>query len=346
MTAPGNSTENNESAMSIYSRSLRFCVFVYYYPLPSIFQQFLYPTTFPLTARTVPSTLIPATMPNSPYLLDSIVDVLITTLYTASVRDAVPVSLLLVADSGTAKSKLLKSMSGKSLHHTDSFSSQGLFTLMQNDQAGEIRWIIVPDLNPTLSRPAKTVSATVANLLTLTMDGTCRVDDGRSEKLMKHKPIGMISAVTPDMWQKQAKRWFALGLTRRIIPIFYEYSLSTVEKLKAIVRDGQISGNDFPANSIPSRKELLPAMPKEEALQIDSIGTQLAINLGMTRGKSSDGKLAWWSKKIVPISPIVLLRTMACANAIKHNRGSVNESDIQFLISFLEFTNPQSPKQL
>jgi len=75
-------------------------------------------------------------------------------------------------------------------------------------------------MNPTLSRRPATVVATVANLLTLTMDGTCRVDDGREEKVAKHNPNWFMSGITPDIYNKQAKKWLSLGLRRRIIRYF------------------------------------------------------------------------------------------------------------------------------
>jgi hypothetical protein len=285
-------------------------------------------------------------MGNAPYLLDGIVDLIVTTLYTAVVTDAVPVSLLLVADSGTAKSKLLKSVKGPCLHHTDSFSSQGLFQLMQNDRDGLLRWIITVDLNPTLSRPSRTVNATVANLLTLTMDGTCRIDDGREEKILEHRPIGFLSAVTPEMYQKQVKKFFQLGLTRRIVPVFYEYSVETIEKLKAIVRDGQITGEDFPLQKINLTKEHKPAISTTRGMQIDVLAQQFSTNLGLTRMKDSDQKLRWYLRKIIPISPTVTLRTLAQAYAIRHGRGQVDEPEIEFLTKFIGFTNPSSPRQI
>lgn len=285
-------------------------------------------------------------MPNAPYLLETVVDIISTTLHTAMVADTVPVSLLLVADSGTAKSKLLKMFSGDCLHHTDSFTSQGLFELMQRDAQQKLRWIVTVDLNPTLSRPPRTVNATVANLLTLTMDGTCRADDGRGEKLMKHRPVGFLSAVTPEMYSRQVKKFFQLGLTRRIIPIFYEYSPETIEKLKAIVRDGQITGADFQPQKVLLSREHKPHITQMDGMRIDALAGQFAANLGFTRGKDQYGKIRWWVRKIVPISPTVTLRTMAQAHAIRRKSGQVGDEEIEFLSRFIGFTNPSTPRQI
>lgn len=283
---------------------------------------------------------------NSPHLLEDITDILNTVLYTSCVTDYVPVSLIIVADSGCAKSKIIKAFSGDGIHFTDSFTSQGLFSLMQNDPTNKLRYILVPDFNPTLSRQPKTLNATIANLLTLTMDGTCRVDDGRQEKKLVHKPIGLISAVTPDIYKKQTRKWLSLGLTRRIIPIFYEYKQETVRKLLDVVAEGKITSGDFPTSKIDLNESHLPTIGDLHAKIIESMSMALAAHLGMQEYKDKKGKSKWDMKKIVPISPTVLLRTLAQANAIRRRSGKIEDVDMKFLSKFLEFTNPASIRQI
>jgi hypothetical protein len=283
---------------------------------------------------------------NAPYYLESIQEILITTLYTSCVKGAVPVSLVLVAESGTAKSKLLQAISGGSVHQTDSFSSTGLFDLTKSDIENKLHWVITPDMNPTLSRRPATVVATVANLLTLTMDGTCRVDDGREEKVAKHNPMGFMSGITPDIYNKQAKKWLSLGLRRRIIPVFYEYTSSTIEKLKAILREDKISGAAFPPTQFKPSGSFKPLINEVMALQIEARGLLLSANLGLSRFKDDEGKVKWYVKNIVPISPITTLRTLARAHAIKEKRAEVSPADIEFLSLFLDFTNQSCPRQI
>jgi hypothetical protein len=283
---------------------------------------------------------------NAAYYLESIQEMLITILYTSVVKGAVPVSAVLVAESGTAKSKLLQALVGESIHQTDSFSSTGLFDLMKNDQQNKLHWIVTPDMNPTLSRRASTVTATTANLLSLTMDGTCRVDDARTEKLCKHVPIGFLSGITPDIYNKQARKWLSLGLRRRIIPLFYEYTSATIEKLKAVQREDKISGAPFPPVHFHHKGEQRPLINQINSLHIEARGVQFSQNLGLSRFKDVEGKIKWYVKNIVPISPISTLRTLARAHAIKSNRAEVNESDLEFLATFIDFTNQSAPKQI
>lgn len=287
-------------------------------------------------------------MSNEPHLLDDLIDVLTTIIYTSCVKDHVPISIILIADSGTAKSKIIKSFNGSGIHQTDSFSSQGLFQLMQTDPENKIRYILVPDLNPTLSRQPKTVNSTVANLLTLTMDGTCRIDDGRAEKIVKHKPIGIISAVTPEIYRQQTKKWLALGLTRRILPVFYEYKLETVKALLEIVANGCITSGDFPLQKVSFCEPCdPPKINQTHAKVLEVLAITLSAHLGMQKFKDKDsGQFRYVLKKIIPIAPTVVLRTIAQAHAIRRSSDLVQDEDISFLGKFLEFTNPQQVRQI
>lgn len=280
------------------------------------------------------------------FRLETLQEIIATILRTANVTGMCPVSAILVGDSGTAKSKLLMSYRGVGIHHTDSFSSKGLFQLMQQDTKGVLRFIVTPDLNPTLSRRPSTVEATVANMLTLTADGTCRVDDGREEKIAEHAPIGFLTAVTPEMYAKQARRWLALGLRRRIIPLFYTYSTETTEFLIQRVNEGHITSANFAEQSFSlNSRTYSPAIDTITSERIRAHVAQFALNLGKTQSKVKD-KYEWKLRKVAPISPLVTLRTLAQAHAIGRKSGKVEQVDVDFIASFIGFTDPSQPRQI
>jgi hypothetical protein len=284
---------------------------------------------------------------NEAYFLDEIKEILETAFYTASLRDTVPISMILVADSGTAKSKLILSISTlPGVHKTDSFSSKGLFDLMAADVEKKIRFITTPDLNPTLSRKASTVEATVANLLSVTADGTCRVDDARGEKVCKHGAIGLLSACTPSIYHGQAKKWFALGLRRRIIPVFFTYRTSTLDALMKLTRGGKINGGDFQDMKlkVPVEKQM-PLISDNQMLEIEIKSRDFAHNLGKLSIREDKIK-KWVVQKVIPISPFVTLQSMARAHALRANRTAINKTDIDFISHFVEFTNPEEPRQI
>jgi hypothetical protein len=274
-------------------------------------------------------------------------EIIETVFWTATIADAVPVSLILVGPSGSAKSALIKQYSSPAFHVTDSFTSQGLFDIVQRDPKSDIRFLLVPDINPSLSRKPFVVQSAVSNLLTLTFDGSVRIDDGRQTKECKHAPIGFISAVTPEMYQGQAKRWMWLGLRRRIIPLFFTYSNSTISTLQKLVAHGKIrSVNGF------TKKLKLPAPSKAPMIQ-DAEATDLMVEserfaqlLGKISIHDQQNRKQWISTKLVPVSPQVTLRTLAEAHARKSGRNRVIHKDMDFVRTFVNYVDPEVPRML
>lgn len=287
------------------------------------------------------------TLINQPFFLEIIQEILETALYTANIREAVPISLLLVGESGVAKSKMLMRLTGKSIHLTDSFTSNGLFDIVAADKENAVKFIVTPDLNPTMSRKSSTVQATVANLLSITADGTCRVDDGREQKVAEHSPMGFLTACTPDVYHRQAKRWFALGLRRRIIAVFYTYTNETQNALLALVRQDKINATNFKPFVFSTNGVNLacPVISNDNKMKLESHAKDFAVNLGRLSFMDGDIK-KWVVANVMPISPLVTLNTLARAHALRDGRAEVNAKDMSFIEKFIGFTNPQEPRQL
>jgi len=278
------------------------------------------------------------------FKLEPLQEILETMLWTGQVTGEIPISVILVGPSGVAKSKMICSYKEPQLHITDNISSMGIWDIVQGDSKGVLRFIVIPDINPTISRRSSTAQATIANLLSLTVDGTVRVDDGRREKKCVHTPMGLITSCTPEIYEKHARQWFALGLRRRIIPVFYSYSYTTKISLQALVKEGKI--HSTPPARVPLNFKSeggRPIIGSEEAEQIEKHSATLAFNLGKLSFVENKVK-KWQVKEIVPISPHVTLRTLAMAHASRRNSARVQKEDIDFLVQFIEFTDPEKPR--
>jgi hypothetical protein len=279
------------------------------------------------------------------FFIEPIKEVIETVLYTACIRDERPCSIIIVGPSGVGKSMMLTRYKSDALHPTDSISSQGLFDIANRDVKNEKKFLLIPDINPTLSRKPTTVQATVANLLSFTADGTIRVDDGRGVKECKHDPIGIITAATDDMYSRQAKKWFALGLRRRIIPIFFRYSMETTRKLQALVRDDKIHSTPPLIININLSKNARPAFHPEMPLGIEMLSMRFSQMLGKLYTVEREIK-KWFVREVVPISPQLTLSNLARAHAFRDNRAVTNEDDYNFLCRFLDFCDPEHPKEI
>lgn len=278
--------------------------------------------------------------------MDLLAEIVETTLFTGSIKDEIPVSIILVGPSGSAKSKLLRQYESPQIHVTDSMTSQGLWDIVQRDTKEEKRFIIVPDINPTMSRRNSTTQATVGNLLSLTGDGTVRIDDGRGDKVCKHSPMGLITACTPEIYHKHAKQWFALGLVRRIIPIFYTYCSTTLDELQALVREGKIHASfGTPKKFETPPVAVRPVLNSNTVFEFEVKSSDLAKNLGKLQF-SDNGIRKWQVKDIVPVSPHVTIRTLAMSHALKRKSAKVEAPEVEFIRNFVSFTDPEKPRQI
>jgi hypothetical protein len=231
------------------------------------------------------------------------------------------------------------------IHQTDSVTSSGLWELVQRDEKGEKRFIVIPDINPTFSRRPATAQATIGNLLSLTGDGTLRIDDGRNEKLCRHEVMGLVTACTPEIYQKHAKQWFALGLTRRIIPLHYGYTTATRTRLQNLVREGKIHSTFLTPYEIKTPIASRPLISETLGFTLETWSASFATNLGKLK-VPGNLKVNWYVRDILPISPHVTLRTLAMAHALRRKSTRVEQQDIDFISQFLNFTNPEQPGQL
>lgn len=268
-----------------------------------------------------------------------------TVLYTACVAKEKPVSIIIVGPSGVGKSVLISRYKSVNLMPTDSVTSMGLFNIAQSDPKNEIKFLQIPDLNPTLSRKPTTVQATMANLLSFTADGTVRTDDGRSNKESKHNAVGMVTSATDDIYHGQAKKWFALGLRRRIIPVFFKYSTVTTGKLQRLVKRDKIQSTNPETVTINLTKSFRPKIPRKLAGEIEFLSNYFAKSLGKL-SKIENSQKKWFVRNVLPIAPQITLQNLARAHAIRAKRNTVNRTDIQFLKNFIEFSDPETPREL
>ncbi len=288
------------------------------------------------------------------YYMEELEKVLECAFLTAWLEKENPVSLLLVGPSGVGKSMLLCKYTSKSFLRTDSITSKGLYDIAIADKENRTRFLLIPDMNPTLSRKPTTVEATISNLLSFTSDGTVRVDDGREAKTCEHHPIGIISAVTSEIYSKNARKWFILGLRRRIIPLFYNYKDSTIRKLQELVANDKIrsalpTGTEWHENGdkTENRLDSHPFVPEILTEKIIAASIILSGYLGKNSFYDLQRKKHRWDlNKIVPISPQITLQNLARAHAMTRNKGIVDQEDVNFLYTFLEFCDPENPKQL
>lgn len=282
--------------------------------------------------------------------LDEIVE---TAIYTGHVADAIPVSVMLIGPPGAGKSKTLLKFNGEMLHRCDDLTSAGLHDILKEDEKEQkISHIVLSDFNAPLSHKPSTSMLLVANLLTLMADGTARIDDGRETKTLTHSPIGILTAVTTDMYSKNEYKWKVLGFKRRFLPIFYDYSEMTILRVQSIISRGRVTSLPLtPRPIIFKGPKKIVKLASREASLIKELSTFLAQMLSIhTKPTRDDEKKIKYEmvpgKALLPYSPHLILQAMARGNALRLGRSRVNSTDIRFLSDLLSFCRYGEPKRL
>lgn len=286
--------------------------------------------------------------------LDEIVE---TTLYTACLKDSVPISLILVGPPGSGKSKLILQYSASTLHKTNDITSQGLADIVGGDPQGLVRHIIIPDFNIVVSHKPTTSNLTVASLLTLMSEGVLRLNDGRRNKEMEHPPVGILTAMTRDIYEENAGRFRKLGISRRFVPVFFNYGIRTRELVQDSIRDGETTLCQLQARDIelPDRTEwpfdITTENGQAERLRILSRDMAECLSYYPQYEKVLDRKNNTLSWQIVPykgatpieFTPHMVLRCMAQAHALRAGRRQIEKADVDFCINFVMFMNYSQP---
>jgi len=281
------------------------------------------------------------------FCIEPVLEIVETALFTACVRDENPVSMILIGPSGIAKSMMLTHYAAAEVRRSDSISSQGLFDLASTDHKNELKFLVIPDMNPTLSRKPSTVQSTIASLLSFTADGTVRIDDGRHQKECKHAPVGLLTSATDDIYSRNAKKWFALGLRRRIVPVFFTYTQETTRKLQKLVREGRIHSTPPPCVKLKLSQKAKPAVSESQLMTIENYSHRFSVLLGkLTVHHAENGQHKWYVRPVVPIAPQIILTTMLRAHAIRDARAVVTDADLDFIARFLDFCDPEHSREI
>jgi hypothetical protein len=276
-----------------------------------------------------------------------------TAIYSGYLAEGIPISAMLVGPSGAGKSKVLMQYQNSiGCHVTTDVTSMGLQELLALDKQEKLRFIVIPDFNIVLSHRQSTLQLTIGNLLSMTSEGTIRIDDGRAVKEAKHGPVGILSAMTREIYAGMGKKWSALGFSRRFLPINYDYSLPTREKIQRGIANGLVTMLHLAERNITApERNINVAISEEESNRIMSYSHDLATNIGWlpAKGRSREGQFkpkAIFVGKQIEFSPHIVLRTLARAHALRDGRREVNDSDLEFVMKVIAFTRFDQPVML
>ena len=274
--------------------------------------------------------------------VDMIEEIIETVLTTSRIKESKPVSVILVGPSGCGKSEVIMEFcKAKTAYYSNDLTTMEAMLVLQADKENKIRHFVLPDLNPTLSHKPTVTGLFLSKLLTLQSEGILVMRDGRRTVEVKHDPIGLVTACTPEMYEQWHRKFRMLGLLRRNAPIFYTLSEKNVNVAQKQKREGTIH-TGTPRNAEPqTRKQIkIPALIAR-LIEVQSQIFASNLTIGPIWQITSTGERVCKPGSygyLLPLGPHDFLRTVAKAHALKNNRDQVNEKDYDFLATFVSFT--------
>ncbi|MCI0558289.1 MAG: hypothetical protein MN733_07315, partial [Nitrososphaera sp.] len=188
---------------------------------------------------------------------------------------------------------------------------------------------------------------TIGNLLALTSDGIVAIQDGRSKKEIVHQPIGFLTGMTREMFQRWGRRWYETGFSRRFIPLHFNYSTPTLRRAQEKIMNDTITRRPLKPRPITIGKPRTPAIPDILALRLYALSERYAAMLGKLPYRLKVGtKPAVVQYNILPLDPHLCLKAMARGHALLENRAEVNQNDVSFIERFVDLANYVVPVHL
>lgn len=194
--------------------------------------------------------------------VDKILDIVKTTIYSGSLKNEKPLSVILIASVGGGKSEILrktytppkvtpfmvevddKKNKGKkyseernhveqigSVFYTTDSTPYTLYSRYSKLlRSGQIKHIVIPDLLSILTKSKDVMPDTIRFYNCLIEEGIYRIESKNSNFVVETPvQIGLISAVSQQDFavRSQTQAWGALGFLSRVLPVSWSYLPST-----------------------------------------------------------------------------------------------------------------------
>lgn len=177
--------------------------------------------------------------------------------------DLAPLSVMLIAPPESNKTRMLKSFDNlEFIKYATDISAKPLFSFLKEAVDGKYTHIIIPDFIKVVSHNQNVVDAVITTLNAMMEEGIQKsMFYGQEIELPKNVRCGILTSITPSLYAEHFKDWNDIGFITRFIPVSYEYSQTTVERILDII-NSQNNGHSI-------EKEKIKLLTKKKTIGID-----------------------------------------------------------------------------
>jgi hypothetical protein len=279
--------------------------------------------------------------------LENVLTVLGSTRAVKDGRGAISAQLIAPSDAGKSELLLQHLPFGARVINDMTFASLLEIIIDPKPPA----WIVIPDLNQAISHKPQVANLTMAFLLPLLgegvteipgFDGTPKVKAALRRAKERGLTVGLLTAMTPQMFLGKRGKWRDSGLLRRLVPLYYTYSTETQRRIHSVIRNG---------HDVLSYRH---AVPKRHVKKPVSIALDDAISKDLEKlaNDVTEDQLTWRVNGQMTralefsFSTHKTFRTYAKAHAMISGRSRVSRGDFDATVDFSKFVRYDRPERL
>ena len=257
-------------------------------------------------------------------------------IWSGWVKDEQPVSILLTSQPEAGKTELvMKFASNKGIVALTDLTAYGLNRdYGQQIRERKIRHIIIPDLIKPMSRGKDTVHGLVAFMNALIEEGVYRISTyaetvgvPTSGVTLQTQPIpvrcGLIATMAKDILLDGRHHWTRIGFMSRMLPISYEYGISTQLNIHKSIAEREYLGENPIVLELPD-KDVEVELQSKEATDLMTLTTALTAKMATPSVRLSPEKVYGFRLQ-------KNLQRLAMANALSRDSGVVEQQDVELI---------------
>lgn len=253
-------------------------------------------------------------------------------LASGRVRDANPLSLLVVAPVECGKTSLIRKwcLKADNVFYTTDATAYGIIkgtNFLRDFAERKLTHIVVPDLLTCLGRKYDTVRTFIHFMNSLIEEGVVDLHTyavSLSGKIEAR--AGLITAIPPKAFMDNRRNWAEIGFLSRALPLSYTYSVSTQVEILNFIKEEKHLRETLHKLKLPKRPKKI-ILPRDMADRIEPYAHLLA------------GTYSTKFYKLYGFRYQRQLQTLAKAIALCAEKNEVDDECIQKLEEMLDFIN-------
>jgi len=251
--------------------------------------------------------------------VDPILDFLNICVWTAALEDEPPVSVVIVSESSSGKSMMLKKLQCPISVFLTDMTTRDLSAVMADR---EKRIILLSDMQAIFSHKSTVVGTTCQALRNLLEEGIYNDPFSGAEVSRR---FGMITAIPPKEFRHVNRVFVSGGLDTRFLVFEFEYTKGTISRIHDFIEKGGYSKT--------GEEEALPGLPPD--------GTSRKVLLPRPVARKCRDLAAILKRDNAGLRTHHQIRRLVMANAARRHRKVATMQDYELIERYADFLNPR-----